>query len=404
MVKPKARIIVQKLIPFIFIAFMACGMSLIFYPMMNMQIKGFPVAVASYDQGVQTPKGKVNAGNQMADKLVDSGKKDDAAMKWTKLDSKADVQKSLDNHDYYAVVTLPKDFTATTLAAKQAQAGQAAAGQATAQQGAAAAQAGAAQAKTTQAQPKIDVTVDNSKSPMASMLMNSALTTALGKTGAKVNVTTINTGEKLKSAMGNTGTIIQNAAIVPTYVFSLIGGMFIARTNSKKRYDSLSDKWKTMVKQLVWVAITSLFVGFVVDIIHKVVTGGAWLPGSTFFGTWLSSFAIMTIVNALSNIVVFLGQIAGMVVMFLAMPTAILPVEMLPGFWQKWIYPWAPHHFIGDAFRSSYFAGDGFWNNGIKHMIFYVIGGLVVWALVGLLKDRHPSPQPVEAEVEIAAK
>ena len=49
----KAKYVVPLLIGIV----AACVMSVMFYPMANMEMKGLPFAVLSLDEGVQTPQG-----------------------------------------------------------------------------------------------------------------------------------------------------------------------------------------------------------------------------------------------------------------------------------------------------------------------------------------------------------
>lgn len=395
------------LIPLIFVLFMAFGLSLIFYPMMHMKAEGLPVAVASYDAGVQTPQGKVDLGDKMADKLVQSGKKDHAVMVWTRLDNKAAVQQSLDNHDYYATVAISKDFTAKTLAAKQAQAAGQATGQAAANQAAQASPsaqqtptptAQTAQAKSAaSAAPAVDVTIDNGKSPMVATVMQSALAPALEKTGVTAHVKTINTGYTFPGAMSNASMIGQNAIIIPTYVLSMLGGMLTATFFASRRGTSRKSSWKNMFKQLVYLLGVSLIVSLAMEVVERVL-GGTWMNAGAIPFFWLCSFAVMTIVMSVGNIAPPLGQVVGMLVMFLGISSAMFPPEMLPTFWHKWLYPWVPHHFIGDGYRAIFFDGDGFWNSATGPMFIYLAVGIVLFVFVGLLNAHRAKAAAAKAD------
>lgn len=72
----KAKYVVPLLIGIV----AACVMSVMFYPMANMEMKGLPFAVLSLDEGVETPQGDMNVG----DTLV-------ARKSWTKLSRTANT-------------------------------------------------------------------------------------------------------------------------------------------------------------------------------------------------------------------------------------------------------------------------------------------------------------------------
>lgn len=84
--------------------------TVITFPMLSMEVKDIPVAVFSQDEGMQTPNGTVNAGETMVKQITKSGNK---ALDWDVLKSKQEVQDALDEGAYYAVFTIPQDFTKT---------------------------------------------------------------------------------------------------------------------------------------------------------------------------------------------------------------------------------------------------------------------------------------------------
>ena len=59
----KAKYVVPLLIGIV----AACVMSVMFYPMANMEMKGLPFAVLSLDEGVETPQGDMNVGDTLVE-------------------------------------------------------------------------------------------------------------------------------------------------------------------------------------------------------------------------------------------------------------------------------------------------------------------------------------------------
>lgn len=102
-------------LPLVAIIAISCLMALMFYPMMNAQIRQLPVVILSLDEGATTAQGEVNVGETMVKKLTDAASASDAdeqPMVWTKVGSQDELDKAFADHDYYAAITIPKDFTA----------------------------------------------------------------------------------------------------------------------------------------------------------------------------------------------------------------------------------------------------------------------------------------------------
>ena len=95
----KAKYVVPLLIGIV----AACVMSVMFYPMANMEMKGLPFAVLSLDEGVQTPQGDVNVGDTLVENITSATAAEDARNRpspgrrwaarksWTKLSKTANT-------------------------------------------------------------------------------------------------------------------------------------------------------------------------------------------------------------------------------------------------------------------------------------------------------------------------
>ena len=405
-------------LPAVVIIAVACLMTLMLYPMMNAQMKGLPVAVLSKDEGAVTPQGEMNAGDTLVDKLTSATSSDgDSPMIWYKVNDKAALDKGFDDGDYYAAITIPKDFTAKTVAAQQAkvkksveqasalaqtmagaQAEAAAKGlsgeqaqqfvQAAAQK-AAMEQASAASTATSSGSdasaPTITVTVDNAKSPLVASLLKQSIPTMLGKSGANVKVKTLNQGDvKTGSSLPTAAMMGQNVLIMPTYLMSMIVGVLVCVTVGRRKSDDKPQRWVSVVLQLLCALGWSLAVALGADCIFAML-GSGWLPWSMVAFLWLASFAVMTVVLGLANIAVPLGLVCGVLGMGLGMTSGLFPRELLPGFWQDWVYGWVPQRFIGDGVRAVLYHGDGWWNAASEPLMVVLCVGLVILIIAGLL-------------------
>ncbi|MBT1167050.1 DUF3533 domain-containing protein [Bifidobacterium simiarum] len=271
--RSKTAIIRTLCMPLAVIVGVSCLMALMFYPMMNASVRELPVAVLSLDEGATVQGKAMNVGDTMVEKLTsgeapsdgtdtaddsDGDADADSPMVWHEVKSQSELDRGLADHDYYAAIVIPEDFTAKQVAKQQTamkeritestalaqvmvkaqteaqtQAQQAAMAQvqakgltgAAAQQFAqqyakqyvqqavqSAVQKAAAQsmqsgqsAQSGQSSesdsadvadaPTITVTIDNGKSPLMANMLKSSLPTVLGKTGATVETKVINEGD-----------------------------------------------------------------------------------------------------------------------------------------------------------------------------------------------------------------
>lgn len=62
-----------------------------FYPAFNPKPKDMPIAIVNHDKGTSIQGKKMNIGDKLEDKLLDS---DSKAIKWVKVDSEKDAKKA----------------------------------------------------------------------------------------------------------------------------------------------------------------------------------------------------------------------------------------------------------------------------------------------------------------------
>lgn len=419
-------------LPLIVIIAVSCLMALMFYPMMNAQIRELPVAILSLDEGATTAQGEVNVGDAMVKKLTgasdgasSSDSADEQPMVWTEVDSQDDLDKAFADHDYYAAIVIPKDFTAKQMAVKQAAAKaqiesatalaqtmakaqaeavaqgltgaaaqqyvQAAMQKAIAAQSGdtagAAASDGAAASTSSDGEnaPAVTLTIDNSKSPLVASLLKQSVPTMLSQTGVKVEVKTINAGDvKSNSSLPTAAMMGQNVLIMPTYMMSMIVAVLTVMQLGRKRYDSKSQRWVSFGVQLCAALIWSLCIALGACCIFAMV-GSGWPPASMIGFLWLASFAVLSVLLALMNIALPLGVLCGVLGLGLGMTSGLFPYELLPGFWRDWVYGWVPQRYIGDGVRAVLYSGDGWWNAASEPLMVVVCVGLVAFIVAGLL-------------------
>src|SRR3954452_15368733 len=83
--------------------------SLTLFPSVQPQPKNLPIAIVNEDEGVQIPnQPSMNMGKTIVDMIQENPT---TAVKWVIVKTTEDAQKGMDNQDYYAALTIPKDFS-----------------------------------------------------------------------------------------------------------------------------------------------------------------------------------------------------------------------------------------------------------------------------------------------------
>ena len=90
--------------------------SLAFYPAFNPKPKQIPIAVVNNDKGIDIQSNKVNIGKTIEDKLMDS---DSDTIKWNKVDKESDIKKGLNDNKYYGAAIFNKDFSKNAMSKTQ---------------------------------------------------------------------------------------------------------------------------------------------------------------------------------------------------------------------------------------------------------------------------------------------
>lgn len=78
-----------------------------FYPAFNPKPKDMPIAIVNHDKGTSIQGKKMNIGDKLEDKLLDS---DSKAIKWVKVDSEKDAKKAWKMKNIMALLFLKKIF------------------------------------------------------------------------------------------------------------------------------------------------------------------------------------------------------------------------------------------------------------------------------------------------------
>jgi uncharacterized phage infection (PIP) family protein YhgE len=345
-------------IPVLGLLLFACLLALVAYPMATAAPKNVPVAVASFDEGAETPAGQVNVGQQLAAALgqATAAAEGDAPFEVTELDSPAAVEAARSGGGYYVVAVVPAGYTAA-LAASQAGAGE--------------------------PQP-VEVTVNQAKGPTVAAQAQSAVTTLLLTAGAKVET---DVADPLPA-----GVPAASQPITAMFAF-MLSWIASIMTYAVTRPGAAAAPGR---RRLVWArlgyaaglsALVALFLPFLI----RVVVGAPIAFGATALYLWAATFALMVLFTGLLSVSAGLGMGVVLVVLGCGMAAGNLPFETLPVFWQDWFYPWTPQPRLAEGARQIYFLGGGPWNNTSLYFLAVAGLGLAAHAAAWLHAPRAPT-------------
>ena len=413
-------------VPLLVAVIIACVMSVMFYPMANMEMKGLPFAVLSLDEGVEGPQGTVNAGDVLVENVTAAADAGDgeSPIAWTQVGSQEELDEALENGEFYGALIVPEGFSAGQMAAKQAEAqaalaqaqalaaaqAQAAAAQgdggaagAVAGEGAAAgvaAVAGSADAGAAGSDdssnvetPSLKVVVDNAKSPLVASQMKASMASMFQQMGVDVEVETIHEGDAgsaddAATASPMAGMMSQQLTIMPLFLASFVGALILSRVFKTGAGASRAERWKSLAVQAAYAVAVSLVASLCAYAMLVWVAGSGAAFGEFALFMWFASFCVMMLFLGAFNLSLGLGAIVALCALAGGMTCGVLPFEALPSFWQDWVYPWAPQHFIGEGVRAVMFRDAGAWNAGSGPLAVIGAVGVVLACVAGALPRK----------------
>ncbi|MGH0432178.1 YhgE/Pip domain-containing protein [Bacillus hominis] len=353
--------VIALLIVFIF--------SLTLFPTVQPQPKNLPIAIVNEDQGVEIPnQPKMNMGQKIVDTMKKSSKSDEEpAVKWVEVKNKESVQKGLNNKEYYAALVIPKEFSAKQASLRTPQ----------------------------PSSPEVEIFINQgmntAASTMAGQILNGVVdnmnntvrTELLGGLKAKGSTLTADQASNLVTPIAkkvtNVNEIGKNSAngnspislFQPLWIASLASAAIIFIAIRKMPVGSRKENFVLKVKQIITGAIAALVIGFgltwladsMVGLNISNVTDTALFLSITAFSFFLMISAVLSLVG-LNGIGLFA------LLLFFGAPLLSLAPEMLPSFYQDWVYAWLPMRFMIEGLREIFFFGKGLsWNTPVTVLV-----------------------------------
>lgn len=409
-----------------------CVFTLMFYPMARMELKGLPFALVTLDEGATLPTGELNVGSELSSALesgegisalgertaafagADAAEDGDAtasedsgssssmadAISWTVLEGQDALDAALDSHDYYGVIVVPENFTLSQIGAHLDELKAVLASQM--QETASNAQAAAGQAEAiARLQEQVEqvgsaslaVYLDYAKSPLVATQLQSAMPGIFSQAGVSAEVEVLNDGGyEIESASPLAPMISQQIAVLPCVIGSLITALVLSRALNLRKAGSPAAAGKMAGVQLALAAVSTLVIALCAWC-AVVVVAGMEMPFVESVGfLWLAAFCVTLVLLGCFDIALPLGIVVAVTLLALGNMLAVLPYEVLPSFWQGFVFPWAPQRFIGEGLREVLYLGSGPLNSAALPLLVVAAVGAVLLivriAVAGKVADR----------------
>lgn len=252
------------------------------------------------------------------------------------------------------------------------------------------------------------VFLDVAKSPLVANQMQASLKAMFAETGIQADIVNIHDGtsegatiasaeqafksssaEEDETPANPMGTMMsQQLLLIPTVMLSLIVGLILTRVARLKESEVKKECVRQLAKQVVLALVFSFIIALTAYAMFAFVAGGEADFWFLVLFAWIVSFALMLLVGGLANIAFGLAVLAVVCIVAFGMMTGVLPLQAMPVFWQDWVFPWAPQHYVGDGLRSILYLGTGFWNEQSQGFAWVALTGFVLSLLSLALPSR----------------
>jgi hypothetical protein len=367
-------------VPFMLPLLICCILGLAMTPILRAQMDGVPFVVVTLDKGSDLPFTDVNVGDELVERLLDGESLGDigdagdadagkggggssspfgnATITWVQMSSEQELRDALAANEYYGGIVIPEDFTAQQMRSATGLGGA----------------------------PTLLVLVNDAKNPMLAQQMGPNLKSGLLQAGISVDVEEVNAADIGGGTMAPMMAV--QMLVMPLFIMTLIPGILLSALLWPRGGASRRERAAAMVKQLVLIVALSAFVALLgtgVDVWF----GGLDLPMDRLFPyVWLAAGAMMMALAFLCDLAFPLGVLVGITTFALGMGCAMLAPEMLPSFWQEWVYPWVPQHYLGDGVRAIVYLGKDAIAMQMNYWLAFIGIGVAAAVLSSIVPQR----------------
>lgn len=368
------------------IIIVAFVISIVIMPMIYSAPKNIPVAIITQDTGVKTPQMELNLGNTIVEnvkKMSSAGGGDTPPIEWTTYSDVDKLNKAFENDEYYAALIIPKDFTAKQMKISTA-----------------------SLEKNT-----INILINQGKNPMIASTLEQTLNEAVSKIGTMMSENAITMlkqsnanlpVEQIKvladpieaniqlnnkvndDLIGGTAHIFTS---VICWITLLIASVLMFKYFGKEKNLGMPYTAKKRTVQLIWCFINSCIIGIVVAFIVSVEFGIniPYMETATYLS--IATFCLLILIEGILTWTGLAGISIAIAVLVFGLLASALPYELLPEFWQNWIYPWMPLRFFTDGVGEIYYMNGRVINDGLKVLLWLGASGIALMYL-SLIQSR----------------
>ncbi|MDK8640553.1 ABC transporter permease [Niallia taxi] len=376
--------------------------SLTLIPSVQPEPKNLPIAIVNADEGVELPnQTKMNMGKQLVEMIKENSKatsdQKDPTVKWVEVKNTEELQKGLDNQEYYAALVIPKDLSAKQ-ASLQTAAPSAAEIKIYVNQG-------MNTMASTLAGQILNGIVDNMNNNVRTQLLQGLEQQGATITAKQAEILAAPITSKVTN-VNETGTNSANgnapvSLFQPLWMASLASAAFIyvalrkmANTANRKR------NFAVKLVQILIGAIATLVVGFGLTWIASDLVG-LHIPDFTNTALFLSitSFSFFLMISAVLSLIGLRGMPLFILMLFFGAPLLAMAPEMMSPFYHDWVYSWLPMRFMIGGLRELLFFGKILTWDSVSHLVWIGAGGLIVLLATALrvnATNNNPQNQNLE--------
>ncbi|MFJ7919872.1 YhgE/Pip domain-containing protein [Lysinibacillus fusiformis] len=366
--------------------------SLTLFPSVQPKPINLPIAIVNEDQGMELPNQQtINMGNNMVEMIQTpspSTNLKESAVKWVIVKNMEEMQKGLDNQEYYAAFVIPKDFSMKQSSLRTAE------------------------PSSPEVQLYINQGMNMAASTMAGQILNGVVDTMnnnvrtqlFAELEAQQATLTVEQAANLVTPISKTVTNVNevgentangNAPVSlfqPLWMASMAGAAVVSIAGSKLKNYSRKDLLIAKLGQILIGMVVALVVGFGLTwIVDGMV--GIHIPNFVDTALFLSitAFSFFLLISAVLSWLGIKGIILFVFMLFFGGPLLALAPEMMSSFYRDWIYSWLPMRFMVEGLRELFFFGKVLtWNASMSALV-WIGSASIILILLSALKAKSES-------------
>ncbi|HIV82876.1 MAG TPA: DUF3533 domain-containing protein [Candidatus Salinicoccus merdavium] len=160
----------------------------------------------------------------------------------------------------------------------------------------------------------------------------------------------------------------------PLWMGSLISAILLFLAGKNRTFTNVKEKFKFRMIQVLTALVLGLLAGFSLTWFTTFMLGyeyDSFLTVASFLS--ITGFSFILLILTTMTWIGFGGIIIFVLLMFYGLPLVQMAPEMLPAFYQNWIYPWIPMRFMIDGLGEILFFSGSLWNRSTTVLIWILI-------------------------------